>query len=383
MVHQKPCHRRFRMQQEHRRLLVRLQGWAPHGLVKCGRRERARHTSLLHCCRGEVVEARAAERGRAGPIAAVAVVQQGRSGVDEVAGAMLLHVLIFRVHLFFATEVGVVIIGIAIRRDLLTWDDLLLRLGLRLLLFLRIVGVISVSRDHHFGRCLRCLGNVRLGLRGHILFGLRVLLLRRLQTFHQLLEERSDVHVRGMDENRPVHLALLSRLEVAVLLHIQADIGVAHRMHCPSVVPAAGHHEPQLALLFPPGAKHGVRRHESPGATIMHQDPPLLELGAGQERGVHGTGGLALVEVRARHRHRHGGQIALGDGILVVDLDIALDLYSWNVLAEGLHVQLLLVAEAQSLAQLVYGAVPIGHDLLHRWPRAVPCWRQLRHMREL
>mmetsp|Transcript_28604 Transcript_28604/g.75730 ORF Transcript_28604/g.75730 Transcript_28604/m.75730 type:complete len:517 (-) Transcript_28604:540-2090(-) len=216
------------------------------------------------------------------------------------------------------------------------------------------------------------------GRRRRLVLGLGVLVLGLDQPLHQILEQGADVHVRRVDEDLGVDLAPLECGEVDRTLHVDTCVRVAHRVHLPAEFAGPGHHEADLALLLAARAEHHVGGHESPRALVVDQDPPLLELRARPQGGVHGARGLALFEVLARQPHRHGGHVALRDALLIVDLHPAVHPDARHVAAEGVHVQPLCLGELQRLEQRV-GAALCDHLLQCR----LALWRHALDVRDL
>mmetsp|Transcript_38712 Transcript_38712/g.111143 ORF Transcript_38712/g.111143 Transcript_38712/m.111143 type:complete len:247 (+) Transcript_38712:2987-3727(+) len=124
MVHQKPCHRRFRMQQEHRRLLVRLQWRALAGRLRTSKREAAGDAGGPHRNHSEGVEVRAPKSRSPGPIAEVAVVKElFLLGLHEFDRTALDGLFRLAINVLLLAEVGAFVNRLFVRDIVGAWES--------------------------------------------------------------------------------------------------------------------------------------------------------------------------------------------------------------------------------------------------------------------
>mmetsp|Transcript_66385 Transcript_66385/g.167305 ORF Transcript_66385/g.167305 Transcript_66385/m.167305 type:complete len:302 (-) Transcript_66385:1726-2631(-) len=197
----------------------------------------------------------------------------------------------------------------------------LCRFFLRLFFFLLVRLFGFVIRGVAAVVCLVCTDSSsgNLGFRWlHVLLALRVFF--GLEPFHDLLEERLDIRILGVDEDLPVDGLAFQGAESHGGAGIEADIGVAYSMDRPAEVPVPWHLDTELGRHQLGGVQYHLRSDHAPGAVVHDDKPPLLELRAPQEGSVHRPRSLVLREVRPVQLDRERQDVALGDLLLVVHL---------------------------------------------------------------
>mmetsp|Transcript_64620 Transcript_64620/g.179207 ORF Transcript_64620/g.179207 Transcript_64620/m.179207 type:complete len:439 (-) Transcript_64620:582-1898(-) len=146
-----------------------------------------------------------------------------------------------------------------------------------------------------------------------------------------------------MHENLALDLVLLEGVKVQFHLLVDACVGVAERMQRQAVFARARDLEAELLFHHALRIADPLEGDDARGRSGLNQEqPPLLELGLGEERSMDRTHGLLLLEVPPRQSRGDGCDVAHDDVRLVLHREDALQFHVADVRCKGLDVQQLL-----------------------------------------